>query len=433
MKLRAFAQRGLVLRLVVFWSVVLVSGPVVLFHRSMLLAEQEGVAGGQCEQRLSLDAFRGHVLHSSPVVAAIDREYAIELAKAVDLESFSNPELQFEKSYTGMKVGGANDPQINASLAQPVRLSNFGSREKVADLIRRAGDSTRKAQILEVTQKFVIQFYTLHALNKTRTILLDAEKRAARKAALLREGVGKGLLSIGDLKLFEGEQYRLEAEGMGFASQISAIQGEIGRELGLRCLVIPELKEAGIVIPSESDLIAKAKSSSLSESSRLDLVQMLATEQSRLADLDAYPQIAPRIIYQHTNDGGDFIGAGFTVPLPIWNRNNGERARAAAERSFVQRRKEYIDTGGLDSQIHSLRQATVSAREQYTIYTSKIVPSYGEALEAQERLYTQGKVDVLRVLDTLKTYNQVRATTVTLWLQAVSMRARLSVLVGEEV
>ena len=297
-----------------------------------VLAEWPAVSTEQCEKRVSLDAFRAYVLHNSPVVASVDREYAFELGKAVDLESWTNPELQFEKAYTGMKIGGANDPQINASLGQPIRLSNFGSREKVAHLIRKAGDSSRKAQILEVTQKFVVQFYTLAALYKSSIVLADAEGRAAKKVALIRQGVGKGLLSIGDQRLFEGEQYRLEAHGKGLAGQIAALQAEMGRDIGLRCLIIPEIKDLGIEIPSEDDLIAKAKKSGLSESSRLDLLNTLATEQARLADLDAYPQITPRLLYQHTNDGGDFIGAGISVPLPLWNRNYGERARAVFER-----------------------------------------------------------------------------------------------------
>lgn len=428
MTLKAFARRMPVLKGAMF-----LAGATLLSASFVVQAERQAAADRQCEKRVSLDTFRGYVLNSSPVVAAIDRDYANELGRAVELESLTNPELQFEKSYTGMKIGGANDPQINASLAQPIRLSNFGSRAKVADLIRKAGDSTRKAQLLELNQRFVVQYYTLDALYRTRTILVDGQRRVGKMLAPLRQGVGKGLLSIGALKLFEGEQFRLEAQGIGLAAQISALQGEIGRELGLQCQVIPEYKEGGIEIPSEEDLISRAKSSSLSESSRLDLLHTLAREQERLANLDAYPQIAPRIIYQHTNDGGDFVGAGFTVPLPFWNQNNGERTRAAAERAYVQRKKEYLDTGGLDSQIRSLRKATVSAREQHIMYISKVVPSFGAALDAQERLFAEGKVDVLQVLDTLKTYNQVRTDSLTLWLETISMRTHLSVLVGEEV
>jgi outer membrane protein TolC len=427
MILRASAHRRLMLRMSLLGVSISMLGFVPV------LAEWPAVSTEQCEKRVSLDAFRAYVLHNSPVVASVDREYAFELGKAVDLESWTNPELQFEKAYTGMKVGGANDPQINANLGQPIRLSNFGSRDKVAHLIRKAGDSSRKAQILEVTQKFVVQFYTLAALYKSSIVLADAEGRAAKKVALIRQGVGKGLLSIGDQRLFEGEQYRLEAHGKGLAGQIAALQAEMGRDIGLRCLIIPEIKDLGIEIPSEDDLIAKAKKSGLSESSRLDLLNTLATEQARLADLDAYPQITPRLLYQHTNDGGDFIGAGISVPLPLWNRNYGERARAVAERSYVQRKKEYVVTGGLESQIRSLRQATVRAKEQLDIYSNKVVPSFGAALDAQERLYTEGKGNVLQVWETLKTYNQVRTDSVTLWLEAMSMRAHLSVLVGEEV
>jgi len=386
----------------------------------------------KCEKRLSLDSFRAYALNKSPVVATIDRDYANELAKAIEVEVLSNPELQIEKTYTRMKIGGSNDPQINLSLGQPIRISNFGSKKKVSQLIRKAGDSTRKFQILEASQKFIIQYYTLYALRKSQIILSEAASRAAKKVALIRQGVGKGLLSIGDQRLFEGEQYRLEAQGKGLIAQVSELQSQIGTMIGLPCAVIPDMKESKIEIPSEEELIAMAQASSLSEIARLDLLHNLAYEQAKLAELDAYPQITPRILYQHTNDGGDFFGAGISVPLNFWNRNNSERARAAAERSLVQRRQEYIVTGGLDSQIRSLRLASLSAKEQAEIYTEKVVPAFGAALDAQERLYSEGKANVLQVWETLKTYNQVRMDSLTHWLDAVSMRVHLSVLVGEE-
>lgn len=391
------------------------------------------IPGASCERAIALDELQSLALEKSPLLAEIDSEYANHISDAFNTEVLINPELQVEQAYTSMNLNGDNDPQANVSLAQRLKLSNFGQRQRVAALLRRVGDTQRGARLLEFTQKINLQFYTLHALQRSEKILIDSEGLASKKVVLVHQGVLKGLLSEGDHKLFEAEKFRLQAQRRGLQSSVLALQGELSKSVGSACVWYARSEPVFPALPSEAELLTKARASRLSDAARADLMLGLASEQVRLAELDRYPEIAPRIIYQHTNDGGDFIGAGIAIPLPFFNRNQGDIARAQATEMAARRRKDLLSDGGLEAQVRSLRSAVVAATEQSEMYSTKVVPAYEAALRSQERLYAQGKGNVLQVWQTLRLFNEARNEALTLWLGAATLRIQLSLLVGEEI
>jgi cobalt-zinc-cadmium efflux system outer membrane protein len=139
------------------------------------------------------------------------------------------------------------------------------------------------------------------------------------------------------------------------------------------------------------------------------------------------------VVYQHTNDGGDFVGAGISIPLPVFNRNRGSIESAVAEQEAARRKRELLADGGFEAQVVALRAAAVSARDQAQIFQAKVVPAFSGALKSQEQLYAKGKGNVLQVWQTLRTYNDVQLEALTVWLEAVNARSRLAVLIGEEI
>jgi len=332
-----------------------------------------------------------------------------------------------------MKLGGDSDSQSQISLGQAIRLSNFGSRERVARLIRKSGDALMRASMLELTQMLMVQYRTLFVLQQSEKIIYNAEQIAAKKVTLIRDGVKKGLLSEGDELLFEGEKYRLQAQRKGLEARIATLQGELSKSTGSTCFILAKGEEPHLELASEASLVEKAKQSELSEASRLNLLTGLAREEMRLAQLDAFPQVTPRLVFQHTNDGGDFIGAGITIPLPFWNRNQAEQIRSAAALRVAESKSSYSANNGLEVQVRSLRRSAQSAHEQSDLFSKKVIPSFEAALQAQERIYAQGKGSVLQVWQTLRTFNEVQTQGLLLWLEATSARVQLSILIGEEV
>lgn len=389
--------------------------------------------GTACELKTSLEEFRAHALAHSPLVADIDRDYALQVAKAIDTKLWANPELSAEETWTRMYVGGANDPQSSVTLSQPMKLSNFGKRDKVAELLQKAGDTEKNIKLLEFTQQTNVNFVRLFALQETVRFLQLAEQDAAKKVSTVRKQVREGLISQGSEALFEGEKFRLEAQRVGAEASLATLQSDLAMALGTTCAVIATRPPQFTKIPAATNLLEKARSSRISEKARFDILQELAAEQVRLAELDIFPSVSPRVVYQHTNDGGDFVGAGITIPLPVWNRNQAERTRASAEQDVARRKANLINQGGLELQISSTHAAAVSSERQVEIYTRQAEVSFKAALEAEARAYASGKGSVLEVWQTFRALNEAQLTGLSLRQQAAMARARLSILVGEEV
>jgi cobalt-zinc-cadmium efflux system outer membrane protein len=386
-----------------------------------------------CELKTSLETFRAHALAHSPLVAEIDSTYAAQLAQAIDTELLTNPELSAEQTYTRMNIGGSNDPQSGITFSQPLKLSNFGKRDKVAELLRKAGGTKRDIQLLEFTQQITVQFYTLFSLQESVRILQQAERIAASKVIAVGKQVQAGLLSQGSEALFQGEKFRLEAQRAGAEAALATLRSELSMAIGTECTVIATQPPATAKIPATSTLLEKARASRISEQARLDVIQELTTEQVRLAELDAFPSIAPRFVYQHTNDGGDFYGAGFTLPIPVWNRNQAQITKTTAEREVAARKSALVHKGGLELQVSTAQTAAVSSEHQVETYFSNVEPAFKAALQAEERSYASGKGTVMEVWQTFRALNEAQLTAQSLRQQAAMARARLSILVGEEV
>lgn len=396
-------------------------------------ASPKGAVNEVCKQSVTVEEFRAIALERSVLVAEIDSQYARQLSEAYSIEVLRNPEVQIEHVHTRAGLGGADDPQTNASVSMPLRLSDFGAKSRVARLLRQAGDLQKRAQLLEFSQKILLQYSNLYLLQRLAEVLVEAEQRAAKKVKLVHEGVKKGLLTEGDHQLFEAEKYRLQSQRAGVRASLSALQAELAMELGSGCEVRAATPLFVGPLPAVDELVRRAHESAISEASRAEIFVKLGAEQKRLAQIDAFPEIAPRIVYQHTNDGGDFVGAGLTIPLPFFNRNRGAIAQTSAELAAIERRQNLLVASGMDVQIRSLRIAAESTAEQARIYERNVLPSLESALRSQERLYVQGKGNVLLVWQTLRTYNDAQQEALNVSLAAVNARVKLSILVGDEV
>lgn len=388
----------------------------------------------QCIQSLTLDEFRAVALNKTPLVFEIDSDYANNLAKAFNAEVLSNPEIEVEQTVTNMQLGGDDDPQIQISLNQPIRLSDFGARDKIASLMRKSGDTSKKAKLLELTQKLTLRFKTLYLLQESEKLISKSEDRANKKITLIKQGVGKGLIPAGDERLFEGEKYRLQAQQKGFKSAIAILQQEFSKSIGTKCTVQAIDDHVNFdKIPPLSVLLQKASASKFSETARIQLLENLSKEQFKLAELDAYPSITPRIIYEHSNDGGDFFGAGVSIPLPFWERNQGAIQQTRAKHKVLKKKEYLLTNGGFKSQVYNLRLALSSKKEQMELYFLKVIPSFDAALTAQEKFYFDGKGSVTEVWQTMRSLNDVQSEGLSLWLEAQSIKAELSLLIGEEI
>ena len=92
-----------------------------------------------------------------------------------------------------------------------------------------------------------------------------------------------------------------------------------------------------------------------------------------------------------------------SIPLPVFDRNQGAIAQACSELTAAQAALEARELA-LDQQLSIALRDYRTARERVTRYTSKVLPAAQETLDMITKGYQQGQLDYLQVLTVQQTY-----------------------------
>ncbi|MFM7084487.1 MAG: TolC family protein [Hyphomicrobium sp.] len=119
----------------------------------------------------------------------------------------------------------------------------------------------------------------------------------------------------------------------------------------------------------------------------------------------SYPDIFPEATYNSTHDNGQYAFIGLSVPLPIFDRNQGEIARSASD---VERFSRLADaaksqaTADVDRAITAFNETS----KKYLLIRDVYLP---KALTARDRLnstYKKGVASLIDYLDAERTYRE---------------------------
>ena len=114
--------------------------------------------------------------------------------------------------------------------------------------------------------------------------------------------------------------------------------------------------------------------------------------------------------------GGSSLGVYFSMPLPIYNRNQGEIARAQREINQAGARVEALSLG-IDAEIEkAYRQYTVSKQLLDNVETNMLAKARS-VRDTTEYSYRRGEASLVEFLDAqrafndaMQTYNEARAS-----------------------
>jgi cobalt-zinc-cadmium efflux system outer membrane protein len=131
----------------------------------------------------------------------------------------------------------------------------------------------------------------------------------------------------------------------------------------------------------------------------------LAREQAgRIGNLDLEFSAA------HDNSTGDNIaGVQVGIPLPLFDRNQGNICRASAELRAAQFEVERI-TLDLQQRLAIAMERYANARHEVDLYRTKILPNARTSLGLVRSGYTQGELGYLALLTAQRTYFQANLT-----------------------
>jgi cobalt-zinc-cadmium efflux system outer membrane protein len=135
---------------------------------------------------------------------------------------------------------------------------------------------------------------------------------------------------------------------------------------------------------------------------------------------------------QGVNGKGNMLGLFFSAPLPVFNRNQGEIARAEAESDKATRSVSALETG-LASEVSSAYEAFDASRQLLIEIERDLLTPTTEARAGTTYMYQAGATSLLDVLDAQRAYNDTMDTYYSAQAAYRRAQATLTLVVGKDV
>jgi cobalt-zinc-cadmium efflux system outer membrane protein len=389
------------------------------------------LAGYLCAQspaeKLTLDQAVAEALEKNLVLLAERSSIAIAEARVLTARLRPNPVVSVGGDHMDLLGTGFND------------LNNGGPTEfslRTDFLWERAGKRRLRTEVAEAARSVA----QLQFLNSVRGVVLDVQS-AFVDALLARDSLALARENLSSLnQIVEINAARVKAGDLAevelIRSRLAALQFETSvrqAELKLRAALVRLQTFLGRSRPSPSFDVAgdlsRAKAAPALEDLRTSARELrpdlraLNRDRER-AEAELRSQIAQgKVDYtlgteyrrQQVAAKSNSLGVFFSVPLPVFNRNQGEIERARQERQQIHWRLGALEAA-IAAEVETAYQQFLTARSLLEAIEGQMVGQARDVREITEFSYKRGEATLLQLLDaqrafneTMQAYNEARA------------------------
>lgn len=346
-------------------------------------------------------------LTNNPELAAFSWEVRAADARALQASLWPNPSLETEVENvagTGRTVG-FQGAETTVGISQLIFTARkLKKRTQVArlgaDLARREYETVRVDVFTQVAQAFIGVLAAQEQLSTTRqtydlaqkvfdTICKQVEAGAVSPIEQTRARVE---LSTSRIDLEHAERalalarHALVATWGGKAALFAKVEGQFERMTEL-----PPYDALDQLVQQNPDL------------ARWAVEREERRAQLALAQAERYPDLTLGAGVRRLSEGDDTAAVfGFSLPLPLFNRNQGRISEAHANLAKAEHQQRFVEVS-----VHAaLRQAyerlQAAYQEAQTLHAVTL-PAAESAFEGTHQGYLEGKFDYLNVLDAQRT------------------------------
>ena len=384
------------------------------------------------EEPISLESVLAHALATSPLVKEVDAALAARLAESLETGLYLNPQIGAGVGLPVRPAADADTPQISLTLSQPIRPSDFGARQAVAELLSKSANLDQRLSLLELAQSIYLSYARLWILQEQRKFLTEQRERARRISEKVTVATSRGALSKGEGGLFAAEYKKLAAQIYGVDSDAAREQSNL-----LRLSAFPvdgqtiESPDKALKVSPEN-LLNGLEEGELPIQSRYALLAKVTSEREKLSRRDAFPAFSPQLSYQRTEDGGSFVGFGVQFELPLFNRNQPEILRRSGDAAAALAKSTYSRSDVFREEVSLYLRSIEALQRQAETFEKDVVPSLIAALRSYEEQFAAGTGTVLSVWQAQREISNAQLETLELWTRFFTSRSDLSILTGQQ-
>jgi cobalt-zinc-cadmium efflux system outer membrane protein len=383
----------------------------------------------------SIDTAVQWTLRYNPALAAIRQQHGIAAAGVIIARTYP-----FNPVWTS-RVTPDNGPESagvtnHLGLAQHIGLDlevrgqwRFRRQAAYAALSRTDWEiAFQEATFgVRVIRAFDALLYAQERLRLTEdTVRLD--QQVVEQVRTLRS---RGLLRPEDLVVAQSEVSSTQALLGPSRSTLQRAEQEFRLALGIAAGPLPVQGNLEVLAPvAPPDVVMAAALECRADLRARQLAVAEAEARLRLTVADRYgnPSLGPSYEYNETRV--NFIGAEFSLPLPLLNTHRGDIQQRKAEQA-----RALLD---LQSTEVAVRQEVLGALERLrnaygwvNIYRTQTLPTQDALVNQMQDLFAQGGVDVLKVIDLRRKQLQARGGYLDALYEVSQAQADLAAAVGD--
>jgi cobalt-zinc-cadmium efflux system outer membrane protein len=381
---------------------------------TLLLVLASTSAGAQEPASITLDEVIRRALATNPLVEAARQRVRAAQGSRVSAGTIPNPLLTYQienAGFFGRSAPGGLEAEKSTFATMPLEFL-YQRRPRIA----RADEEIRAAQAELTSARWLVVLDVSRAFGRVATAqaTLDTASELRRGIEELitynQKRVSEGVAPEGDLIRVQVEGDRAALEETLARAELAAAWADLRPFLGI------ELVPRRVSIDSASPGIALPDLAELTVAAETRQPEIIAAR-ARAAGLRAEES------YQHTlrlrqagiNFGTKQIGstwsmiAGVTLPLPLFDQNRGEIARAAAERAAAERELEWTERTVVAHLQAAHERATV-LRSALAILAPDLVRRAQSSRDIALAAYREGAGTLLQVLDATRAIAETRQT-----------------------
>ena len=396
---------------------------------------------------LGLDTAIARALEREPSLRAVrsDIEAARGLQQQADLHP--NPTLTFERR----DEPGGTDNLTSIGIEWPLDLSRRGGRVQTAERSRQATQFAVADRERLLIADVRMQYGTAAAAVRDVVVADDLVAAAQRQWDVVRARVDAGGTPPLERDLLEVELRRFEAGRLLAAGRADVAVVQLKQLLGMspnEPLLLRETLEVLVAGTAESvsasptaiatrpDVreaearvtIADARIDQADREGRLD-ISLFGTYMR----MDAgFPQqgVGAAGALERVRGQFNYVAAGATVMLPLFNRNQGQVAVAQAERSGAEARREAAELAAR-AEVAAAQARDARARRAASLYTGGVRTLARQNLNVVQQTFDLGRATVFDVLAEQRRYLEIEQAYTTALREAWEARVALKRALGD--
>jgi cobalt-zinc-cadmium efflux system outer membrane protein len=383
---------------------------------------------------LTLDAVIRTALEQNPRLGRAALAVDAARGRYTQAGLYPNPIFAFAADELGDRTGppGILSPQVSQEVVR-------GGKLRLAQAV--AAREIDQASLALLAERYELigdvraGFYEVVALRERAAILRDLVRLADEAVGLSRKAFEAKQVARLDLVQLEVEAERFRADAEAVEQELPAALRRLTATVGDPRLPLPALAGALDGPLPEYDL-GRATEAVLAAHPEV-LAARVGVERARAALRRAEAEPVPNVTVaagytrQSQNRSNDWL-LGMSVPLPTWNRNQGNVRAAQAEVGMAGR-----DVGRVENELAGRLalafRAYAAAKRRAERYTAAILPRAEETYALSLRAFRGGEFEYLRVLQAQRAVAEARLEANRSLGEAWRAAAELSGLLLEEV